>query len=344
MPADCAAPLMISLCVIARNEAHCIATMLESTRGLVSEIVVVDTGSTDGTREIATEFGARVKQIEWCNDFASARNVSLSLTTQPWVLVLDADEELSPESRGIVSSLITTEPRAYSLERYHFSSRPDAVSSILVTPDMPGYARGARAYYKTHDIRLFPNRADVRFVGAVHESVESSLFECGMAWERCPAIIYHYGHLVSEERKREKAAQYLALARRKVGDSPEDWRAWYHLGVELQNHANHGEARVALERARSLCPTFSPLLRQLGMTYCAMGQYAAGLETFSQALSNDSSCVLTWNALGAAFFELGYLDQAEHCFQTIVGGDPRNPVACEALGLIRQRRERASGS
>jgi len=335
---------MISLCVIAKNEAHCIATMLESVRGLASEVVVVDTGSTDGTREIATAFGARIEQFEWCDDFAAARNVSLSLATRPWVLVLDADEELSRESHDVISNLITKPPRAYSFERHHFSSRPDVVSSILVTPDMRGYARGARACHKTHDIRLFPNRAEVRFVGAVHESVEGALFQCGIAWERCPAIIYHYGHLVSQERKREKAAQYLALARRKVSDSPNDWRAWYHLGVELQNHANHAEARAALESARALCPTFSPLLRQLGISYCAMGDYTAGLETFSEALSNDSSCVLTWNALGAAFLELGYLDQAEHCFQTIVGGDPRNPVACEALGLIRQRREGLDGA
>lgn len=335
---------MISLCVIAKNEAHCIATMLGSVRGLVSEVVVVDTGSTDGTRDIAAELGARVERFEWCDDFAVARNASLSLATQPWVLVLDADEELSRESREIVAKLVTAAPRAYSLERYHFSSRPDAVSSIEVTPDMPSYARGARAYYKTHDIRLFPNRKEVCFVGAVHESAESSLFQNGISWERCAAVIYHYGHLVSEERKKEKATKYLALARRKVGDSPDDWRAWFHLGVELQNHSHHAEASLALERARTLCPTFAPLLRQLGISYCAMGDYAAGLETFSGALSNDSSCVLTWNALGAAFLELGHLDQAEHCFQTIVSGDPLNPVAREALGLIRRRREESSGA
>lgn len=344
MPADCAAPLMISLCVIARNEAHCIATMLESVRGLASEVVVVDTGSTDGTREIATAFGARIEQFEWCDDFAAARNVSLSLATRPWVLVLDADEELSRESHDVISNLITKAPRAYSFERHHFSSRPDVVSSILVTPDMRGYARGARACHKTHDIRLFPNRERVRFTGAVHESVEGALFQCGIAWERCPAIIYHYGHLVSQERKREKAAQYLALARRKVSDSPNDWRAWYHLGVELQNHANHREAKDAFERARSLYPSFAPVYRQLGFAHCALGDYASGLEIFSHALSIDASCALTWSALGVTFLELGHLDKAEHCFQTIARGDPSNPVVCEGMGLIRQRRQERSGA
>lgn len=343
MLAACAAPLMISLCVIAKNEAHCIATMLQSTRGLVSEVVVVDTGSTDGTQEIAAAFGARVEQFEWCDDFAAARNASLALATQPWVLVLDADEELSSGSSDVVPKLITATPRAYSLERYHFCTRPDAVSTAVVTPDMPGYARGARAYYKTHDIRLFPKTREIYFAGAVHESVEDSLYSVGISWERCPAVIYHYGHLVSDNRKWEKARQYLELARRKVNDSPDDWRSWYHLGVELQNHANHREAREAFERARALYPSFAPVHRQLGLTHCALGDYVSGLETFSNALSIDASCVLTWNALGAAFLELGHLDQAEHCFQTIVSGDPSNPVAREALGLIRQRREGTSG-
>jgi tetratricopeptide (TPR) repeat protein len=329
---------MISLCVIAKNEAHCIARMVESARGLVSEIIVIDTGSTDGTQEIATALGAIVSSYKWQDDFAEARNVSLSLATQPWILILDADEELSPESSSIISELVAGKPMAYSLDRYHFSWQPDASSSKLVPPEMPAYARGARAYFRTHDIRLFPNDSRIRFVGAVHESAEDSLYRLGIPSERCPAIIYHYGHLIGEERKREKALQYLALAHRKVRDNPEDWRTWYHLGVELQNHAKHHDAAQAFERARSIFPTFAPLLRQLAISRCLLGDYPTGLEIFSQALSTDSSCLLTWNALGAAFIDLGQLDQAQQCFQTIVGADPHNPVAQEALGLIQRRR------
>ena len=333
-----AAAFMISLCVIVKNEAHCIARMLESVRGFVSEAIVVDTGSADGTQEIATALGAKVSSYQWQDDFAEARNVSLSLATQPWILVLDADEELSPESVSIILDRVAGKPMAYSLDRYHFSWQPDASSSILVPTEMPAYARGARAYFRTHDIRLFPNDCKIRFVGAVHESAEDSLYRLGIPCERCPAIIYHYGHLIGEERKREKALQYLALAHRKVNDNPEDWRTWYHLGIELQNHADHREAALAFERARSLSPTFAPLLRQLAISRCLLGDYPTGLEIFSEALSTDSSCLLTWNALGAAFLDLGHLDQAQHCFQTIVGADPHNPVAHEALGLIQRRR------
>jgi glycosyltransferase involved in cell wall biosynthesis len=312
--------------------------MLESVRGLVAETIVVDTGSTDETQQIVAALGAKVSSCQWQDDFAEARNVSLSFATQPWILVLDADEELSPESISIISDRVAGQPMAYSLDRYHFSWQPDASSSTLVPPEMPAYARGARAYFRTHDIRLFPNDSRVRFIGAVHESAEDSLYRLGIPCQRCPAIIYHYGHLIGDERKREKAAQYLALAHRKVRDNPEDWRTWYHLGIELQNHANHREAVQAFERARSLFPTFAPLLRQLAISRCLLGDYPTGLEIFSQALSTDSSCLLTWNALGAVFLDLGHLDQAQQCFQTIVGADPQNPVAHEALGLIQRRR------
>lgn len=329
---------MISLCVIAKNEAHCIARMLESARGIVSEIIVVDTGSTDGTQEIAAAFGARVSAVPWSDDFAGARNASLSLASRPWILVLDADEELSPESGAIILDRVAGSLMAYSFERYHYSWLPDASSSILVTPEMPAYARGARAYFRTHDIRLLPNDPRVRFVGAVHETVEDSLYQAGVPYERCPAIIHHFGHLIGEERKREKASQYLALARRKVSDNPADWRAWYHLGIELQNHTHHAEAVEVFARARSLCPTFTPLLRQMAISHCFLGDFGVGLELLSQALTTDSSCLLTWNALGATFLEMGHLDSAQQCFETIIGADPNNPRANQALGLIQQMR------
>jgi lipoprotein NlpI len=76
----------------------------------------------------------------------------------------------------------------------------------------------------------------------------------------------------------------------------------------------------------------------MAISHCFLGNFVMGLELLSQALSVDSSCLLTWNALGAAFLEMGHLDQAQHCFETIVGADPTNPRANEALNLIQQRR------
>jgi glycosyltransferase involved in cell wall biosynthesis len=88
----------LTLCMIVRNEAEVLERCLVSIQGLCDETVVVDTGSTDGTVGIAERLGARVHRFEWCDDFAAARNRSFDLATGEFILWLDADDVLAPES------------------------------------------------------------------------------------------------------------------------------------------------------------------------------------------------------------------------------------------------------
>src|SRR5471030_1006215 len=89
----------ISLCMIAKNEARFLSDALRSVADVVDEICIVDTGSTDETLAIAEPFGAKIKQVEWRDDFAWARNEALAMATRAWILVLDADERLIETSR-----------------------------------------------------------------------------------------------------------------------------------------------------------------------------------------------------------------------------------------------------
>src|SRR6185369_8334423 len=84
----------LALVMIARDEARCIERCLDSVRAHVDEMLVLDTGSSDGTPEIARRAGARVASFAWCDDFAAARNAALALADADWSLVLDADEWL----------------------------------------------------------------------------------------------------------------------------------------------------------------------------------------------------------------------------------------------------------
>ena len=101
MPASIAmtASPRLTLCMIVRDEAANLPACLDSVAGLADEIVVVDTGSIDATREIARSRGARVIEAAWTGDFAAARNLALGAATGAWILVLDADEALPPASR-----------------------------------------------------------------------------------------------------------------------------------------------------------------------------------------------------------------------------------------------------
>ena len=115
-------PLPLSAAIITLNEEANLSRCLASLRGLASEIVLVDSGSTDRTAEIAREHGARFEVHPWQGHVAQ-KNVALGLATRPWVLCLDADEEVSPELAASIRGLFAGgEPRldGYAVNRLNF--------------------------------------------------------------------------------------------------------------------------------------------------------------------------------------------------------------------------------
>jgi len=96
----------ISLCMIAKNEESNLADCLNSAKGIADEIIIVDTGSTDRTKEIAKKFSAKIYDFKWMDDFSAARNESLKHAAKDWVLVLDADEALDEEGKKAIRELV----------------------------------------------------------------------------------------------------------------------------------------------------------------------------------------------------------------------------------------------
>ena len=98
-------PNTLSVCIIVKNEAALLGRCLNSIKSAADEIVVVDTGSTDNTVEIAESMGAKVVCTQWRDDFAWARNISIEHATGSWILWLDADDVVPPESLPVFSTL-----------------------------------------------------------------------------------------------------------------------------------------------------------------------------------------------------------------------------------------------
>ena len=112
----------LSLCMIVKNESFFLRDCLAKAAPHVDEIVVVDTGSTDDTRQIAAEFTDKVFDFAWQDDFASARNYSLDQATGDWIIVLDADEVIAPEDWEAIRDLIPgADKDAYLLVQYNYS-------------------------------------------------------------------------------------------------------------------------------------------------------------------------------------------------------------------------------
>ncbi|MBS4022802.1 MAG: glycosyltransferase family 2 protein [Dethiobacter sp.] len=173
----------LSLCMIVKDEAENLPRCLESARDTVDEIIVVDTGSTDNTPEIALRYGARVFHYTWQGDFAAARNYSLDQATGEWILCLDADEELRKGDGVKLRSLLNIS----GVEGYCF-------------PVVNFYGRHQGFDYMTDLVcRLFRNRRSYRFQRAIHEQVVDLIaaFAGEASLKTADVQIRHYGYLHS---------------------------------------------------------------------------------------------------------------------------------------------------
>lgn len=199
----------MSLCMIIKDEEKVLGRCLESVREIVDEIVIVDTGSTDASRDIARNFGARVFDYSWNCNFSQARNYSLDLARGEWILVLDADEVLKYDSRESFLAYLEDE----SVEGYWLT----IINYLGELPD--------NSITKDMAVRLFRNRPEYRFEGEIHEQVRSSISrnrrkDCLV---RADLFIHHYGYLsevMAARNKRERNEKIINLALKKKVNDP----------------------------------------------------------------------------------------------------------------------------
>ena len=187
----------LSVTMIARDCADVVAASLESVRNIADEIVVVDTGSQDRTREIALAHASRVLEFEWCDDFAAARNVCLGHATGDWILWLDAGETIAPEDGERLRRLI--------------DSQPDADRAYLVMVQTPA-ASHEMADEQIGRIRLHPRRPGIEFTGRVREEIQTAIEALGMSLELAPFALSRSRREHDPEIKRIKAERNVHLA------------------------------------------------------------------------------------------------------------------------------------
>ena len=224
----------ISLCMIVRDEEEMLAACLESCREAVSEMIVVDTGSSDRTVEIAESFGARVLHFEWTGNFAEARNVGVDAATGDWILWLDADEQLEPGDA----------PRLVELTR-----EPWREAHWLVETNYTGQNEAGTASQHLA-LRLWRNRPHYRFSRAIHEQIRNSMPYRPDGALRAAGAAHPPLRLPQEphRRARQAPAQPRAAARRARGEPARRLHALQHR----HRVRRHGRPRVrpAALRAR----------------------------------------------------------------------------------------------
>lgn len=305
----------IGLSMIVKNGADSLAPCLESVRGIVQQIVIADTGSTDSTREIARTFGATIIQVPWENHFANARNRALEPVTTDWVLVLDADEEIDQDAKDLLPPLLAAREiggylvpiRNYVPTRFNRGWDRVAVTNDHRHPR----ANQAPAYVTHENCRLFRRRPDIYFAGRVHELVEDQITALGLEIRLAPFFIHHFGQLADQEAKAKKAAFYRELLRQKIEESPNDPFAWINFGLqEYESFNNAGEALRCFDRALALNPRASQAWLFTGMVQLKCGQPREALAALEKASEADSSATLRSHLKGDALFGLKRFEEA----------------------------------
>jgi tetratricopeptide (TPR) repeat protein len=365
------APLLTASLIV-RDEAQVLPDCLESLRGVIDEIVVVDTGSVDETAEIARRHGARVHLSTWTGSFSQARNAGLELARGEWILYIDADERLAPIDRATVEALL--------------EGAEEVAFRLLLQPEA-----GMTPY---REYRLWRNDPRIRFEGVMHEKVVPSIHAVAEADGRpigkCDLLLRHIGYAGDQTRKHRRN---LRLLRRQMEIEPDNLFNLHHLArvltglgapaaaeeavqlaVELaqaqpfvdsagvlaymdlvaKRHARGEDVTVLLQEGLARYPENWSLVWQQGTILMASGDYDEALACFENIAAVDTSALpdegpsyderlfteLAHGARGLCLFRLGRYEESAGAYAHAGAHAPadRSYAVKHQLALSRARR------
>jgi len=226
-----AGQIKISQCMIVKNEEQNIRQALSWGKGVVYEQIVVDTGSTDNTVQIAEEMGAKVYHFEWCDDFSAAKNYAIEQASGNWIAFLDADEYFPERDAHRIPGMIK-KAESVSLK----GARIHMLRSAMYHLNDDGEVFSAGQ----HD-RIFRNMKGLRYKNRVHEGLSlanGQTLHCIVT----DLSIMHTGY--SDSVRSEKGNRNIPLLKKSVEEDPENYDLWSYLG---ESYAGSDQAEEAIE-------------------------------------------------------------------------------------------------
>lgn len=276
--------LPISICIIAKNEESNIENCLKPLRVYDWEIIVVDTGSTDRTREIAGRYADKVLDYTWCDDFAAARNYSIGQASHDTILVIDSDEYLTEVDVEAMQQLASQNPTSVGLlsrENHYQLNGTDSVYVDLVE-------------------RLF-SRKYYHYEGIIHEQVrlrepDRYTYET----YQIPLILNHSGYSGSEEVLREKAMRNISLLEKDLETHPDNPYTYFQIGQAY--NMIHDDVNACLYYGKGLSYDVDPAAEYVQMMVIGYGYALLHLNRAEEALGLNG--VYDAFAVSADFFTL----------------------------------------
>lgn len=298
-------PNTLSVCMIVKNEADYLARCLQSVGSVADEIIVVDTGSTDSTPQIASSNGAKVILEQWRNDFAWARNISIRDATGAWILWLDADDIVPESALPLLDKLKRT--------------APDRVWGMIVRNERPN---GTGSEFL--QARMFPNRPDIYFERKIHEQMMPSALRIGLKMEHCDAVIEHHGYADPQVLKK-KASRNVKMLLDEYDEKSPDAVMGMEIGDSYQLIEEFDNAEMWYRRVLDLpnCERITPAIA--GQAHLGLGNILNKREKCNKALAEFRKAreIAPWRpdvlySMAVSFENLGEIDNAIGSLQKIL--------------------------
>jgi tetratricopeptide (TPR) repeat protein len=361
--------MLISLAMIVKNEEETLAHCLESVKPIVDEMVIVDTGSTDSTVEIAKGFGASVQHFQWCDDFSAARNESLKHCRGEWVLVMDADEAIdSLDYEKIKNACLNPFADAYTLMcRYYSYNSTKLSQSIGAVPNTSPYSEGRHLpfYAENPALRLAKMFDGLAFSSSIHESLSQTLLDNGKTIKDLGAVLHHFGGLF-KDRVEHKIHYYLMLACKEAEKNPHSMEAHFNvmqqaidakmwdlalrsadeclrIGPKVHPHLLFGKATALKELGRHeeaidqldalliLSPEHAPAMLLKSFSLVELGDIELGRRTTQRAIELQPGFVLARIYLSHLDIKEDELDAARKTLAEALEIAPSEPKIYDQL-------------
>lgn len=296
-----------SLCMIARNNEDVLPRTLDGVKDFIDEIIVVDTGSTDKTVEIAKSYGARVKHFEWCDDFAKARNYAFSLATGDWIMWLDTGDVLTPESQKtwveIKNSPVLTDTKVEIISS-PINRNFDSVGNVLSSGS-------------SHP-RLLRRSANPVWVGAVHEQVKT---------DNQFAVHHPDAYINDIDRdKQQHNERNLKIIERLLAEGDTSPRTKSLQGNELMALERYEEAVEAYQEYLEMDDNEEGIYNAIiGVACCfrALEQQDNAHRALIRGIYNDPTRAEAFFHIGELYYEAKEFQSAIPFYQAIVGMVPQ---------------------
>lgn len=324
-----ALPPRLSLCMIVRDSAPTLGPCLKSIRPWVDEMIVVDTGSLDNTREIAASAGARVSEFPWIDDFSAARNESLRQARGEWLFWMDSDDTID-EANGKALRTLVDSPHApntfgYVVQVHCPASAEPACSDVTVVDH----------------VKLVRNHPQIQFEGRIHEQVLPSIRRLSGEVNWTDLFVVHSGADHSSEGKQRKILRDLRILELDLRERPGHPFVLFNLGMTYEDLGSYGEAeawlRQCLQRSdpgeshvRKAYSLLVSCLDRLGRVVEAIDCARRGLNAFPR----DNELLFR---LGLLLHRSGDLANAASSYEQVLTGNVQRHFTSIDRGILGEK-------